>query len=206
MHPETSRDDRDAPQSSSLSEPTGVTCPLDPGWRLWTMFHNRFDKVPPETAERINAARRAIAGQTVLSTYPTWEIADDDACHEPMTIEESGDVQWRFGATSPWHLHTELTVEGSVVHVDTCGATRYGPGSFWVETRIHVDGELRGRSGHCGCSLGGGSIREDKATAILERHVVEVYLQPDMRDAALKGTIHVRVCELYQRGARSRQG
>jgi len=39
--------------------PTTTLCPLDPGWRLGTMFHNRYDVVPMHDRADIEAERKA---------------------------------------------------------------------------------------------------------------------------------------------------
>ena len=54
------------------------------------------------------------------------------------------------------HLHAEAIIEGVRVHIDRVTATKYGPGRSFLEFRIFADGELVGRGGRCGCSLGGG--------------------------------------------------
>jgi hypothetical protein len=167
-------------------------CPLDAGWRLWTMFHNRYDNVSPEDAARIAASRNAWTDGIVETLSPRWEIAEDDASRMPMTVGESRDVAWRFKKGSPWHVHTEFPVETDVVHIDICGATRYGPGSFWEETRIHVNGELRGRAGACGCSLGGGG-RNGSAIALLTRHIVCVDGSFSIREAGKRNGLRVLV-------------
>ena len=78
------------------------------------------------------------------------------------------------------------------MHIDICGATRYGPGSFWEETRIRVSGELRGRAGACGCSLGGGG-RDGSAIAFLTRHVVYVDGSYSIREGGKRRWLRVVV-------------
>ena len=54
-----------------------LPCPLDRGWRHWTMFRNRYDVVPQEVKERVALAKRAKRGRMVLDARPCWTIADD---------------------------------------------------------------------------------------------------------------------------------
>jgi hypothetical protein len=164
-----------------------TTCPLDPGWRLWTMFHYRHDRVPSEAALNAQGVR---AGAVVETLHPAWEIADDDASRMPMTTEESKDVPWRLQEGSPWHVHAEFPVGADVVHVDVCGACRFAPSSFWREARTHVNGELRGRGGACGCSLGGGG-NDEPATALVVGHLLEVSLIGNRRRAGGRPLIRV---------------
>lgn len=115
------------------TDPTSplTRCPLDPGWRLWTMFHNRYDRVPPEITALVTAAKNAVASADAEALHVNWTIADDDASKTPMTTEESRDVAWRFGDGSPWHIHTDVMVGDDTIHIDVVGATRFGPGSSW---------------------------------------------------------------------------
>jgi hypothetical protein len=47
-------------------------------------------------------------------------------------------------------------INNHVVHIDMVDVRKYGPGRSVREFRIFVDGELAGRAGECGCSLGFG--------------------------------------------------
>ena len=59
--------------------------------------------------------------------------------------------------------------------------------------RIHVNGELRGRSGACGCSLGGGAWEGNPAVALVSQHVVLVDATPSMHQAVRRGSVKVTV-------------
>jgi hypothetical protein len=54
------------------------------------------------------------------------------------------------------HVHAETTIGTRSIHIDLVEIVRGGSGRAITEVRIFVDGDLAGRGGSCGCSLGGG--------------------------------------------------
>ena len=73
-----------------------------------------------------------------------------------MTSEESGNADWKSPDGYPRHRHGETSINSHVVHIDVVDIRKDGPGRSIREVRIFVDGELAGRGGACGCSLGFG--------------------------------------------------
>lgn len=151
----------DSPIEWALVEPDdhlAATCQLDSSWRLWDMFRKpRYDRAMSHAEMHVCAvARRTIPVRRLELLKPAWHVAPDDARHVPMTVGESGDVDWRWAKDSPSHVHADLVVNGVRVHIDRVAATKYGPGRSILEFRIHADGRLVGRGGRCGCSLGFG--------------------------------------------------
>jgi hypothetical protein len=133
-------------------------CPLDVSWCLWDMLgaHTRFDELSPAQWEICADARRTVPTRHLGLMELEWEAAPDDARYVPMTPKESGDVEWRWGKGSPSHVHAEGMIESVLVHIDRVTTTKYGPGRSFLEFRIFASGELAGRGGRSGCSLGGG--------------------------------------------------
>jgi hypothetical protein len=72
------------------------------------------------------------------------------------TSEESGSPEWKYRDGYPRHHHAETPINGHLIHIDVVNVLKYGPGRSVREFRIFVDGELAGRGGDCGCSLGFG--------------------------------------------------
>ncbi|TAH52286.1 MAG: hypothetical protein EYC68_08275 [Chloroflexota bacterium] len=123
------------------------SCPLDSSWRAWYLDKTRA--VPLQDAARVQANAQQEPQTFLHAITPDWEIAADDARYMP-----SDDPNFEPG--SPNHSHTEFELDGLVVHVDRLAARRGGPGSSYTEYRIFWNGELQGRGGRFGTSLGAG--------------------------------------------------
>jgi hypothetical protein len=137
-------------------------CPLGSCWRDWDMFgtldkYFRFvsDEQKAQCQEaRVRAPSRHL-GRIGLEWEATWI--------EPGVGNRKG--------TFDGHVHAEATIETRLVHIDIVRLTKWGPGRSILEVRIFVDGELAGRGGSAGCSLGfGGS--DLPAVAILSGSTV----------------------------------
>lgn len=142
-------------ETITLCEPRVTSaCPLDASWATWDMFgsHARFNQLSSPGFEICADARRTVPILHLGLVQLQWESAHDDL---PMAREDSGAV-WRWRKGSPAHLHAEASVNGKGLHIDRVTATKYGPGRSFLEFRIFVDGQLTGRGGRCGCSLGMG--------------------------------------------------
>ena len=72
------------------------------------------------------------------------------------------------------HIHAETTIGERQVHIDLVKIIRGGPGRSVTEVRIFVDGELAGRGGSCGCSLGGGGDDLPAVALISQSSVLSV--------------------------------
>jgi hypothetical protein len=143
---------------ASLHPPGAVdSCPLDRSWRRWDMFDApKYWDVPDGMQPSIDAARAAEPARHLGLVALAWELARDDASFEPMTSAESGQPDWKYEKGSPRHLHAETAIDGARIHVDWAYARKHGPGRSITEIRIFVNGQLAGRGGRCGCSLGFG--------------------------------------------------
>ncbi len=131
-----------------------TSCPLDPAWRHVDVFDpaRRHDCIPPEAMRRVLEARRAPAGRNNPQTLDlVWELAVDDASVALLTDDTRS-----FDPGTPSHVHAECMVAAHHVHIDATAARLWGPGRSWLEIRIFVDGQLAGRGGSSGCSLGAG--------------------------------------------------
>jgi len=146
-----------APTSPPRAAAAIRACPLGREWRRWDMFDSpRYHAVPDDARPAVDAAAHAQPVRHLGLLPLSWEIAEDDAAHVPMTTAESGEPEWRCERGSPRHLHAEADVDDRRVHVDWTYAHKHGPGRTITEIRIFVDGRLAGRGGRCGCSLGVG--------------------------------------------------
>lgn len=144
-------------------------CPLNEGWRLWDMFgidQHDFRWLTPDQRDRCSVSRNVIPRKHLALLTLEWEVALDDARHKPVS-------------EYPRHHHAETLINNHVVHIDVVDVRKYGPGRSVREFRIFVDGELAGRGGKCGCSLGfgGGDLpavaRIDSDAAITVDSVVD---------------------------------
>ena len=155
---------------------TIAQCPLPAAWRLWDIA--TYHRLTP--AEQSLVVRtRSISLRRSLGLLPLqWEIAPDDGALAPMLPAESGQPAWRFQRGSPHHVHAERRVDEHVVHIDGAMAMKFGPGRFFLEVRIFVDGRFAGRSGCAGCSLGGGGCAFPAMARISPRRVIAVHRDP----------------------------
>jgi hypothetical protein len=146
------------PFAAPLRPPSVITsCPLDRSWRRWDMFNTpKYWDVPEDRQRTIDAASAAKPSSHLGLVQLDWELAGDDAAFDPMTSAESGQPDWKYSEGSPRHLHAETVIDGARIHIDWAYARKHGPGRSITEIRIFVDGQLAGRGGQCGCTLGFG--------------------------------------------------
>ncbi len=162
------------PQPNPHLPPSGrLTCPMPAGWRQWDL--GTYWRCPARIQRRAEAARRAHLGPALPCPHVRWELASDDASLMPLAFEENRGETWRWAPDTPSHIHTELRVAGHALHIDVVSATKYGPGRSYWEARIFVDGELAGRGGKGGSSLGGGGSSLPAIAWIGDALVIQVF-------------------------------
>lgn len=152
-----------------------LVCPMPSSWKRWDLLGLtcRGD-IPTGTEVQIAAARRARQGTEIETLDLRWSVADDDASRKPLNTSEMGREVTHWAKDTPSHIHTEFVARGHTVHIDVVAATRYGPARSFLEARIFLDGELAGRGGSGGSSLGGGG-NDFPAVALLNpRTALEV--------------------------------
>jgi hypothetical protein len=172
-------------------------CPLGREWRRWDMFNSpRYHAVPDDARPAVDAAKKTKPIRHIGLLALSWETAEDDASHVPMTSAESGEPEWRWETGSPRHRHAEADVDGRRVHVDWTHAHKHGPGRTITEIRIFVDGRLAGRGGRCGCSLGVGGDDLPAVALIGSGRALSVDDVTD--DASRKGFAPQLVAELWE--------
>jgi hypothetical protein len=133
-----------------------LECPLDRSWRRWDLVGPaRLNAVPADAQPAIGRSKGATPLLHLGVLDLAWEVAADDAANQPMTTAESGEPEWRWAAGTPRHIHAETHIDGDRLHVDWVAATKYGPLRGFSEIRIFVNGQLAGRGGRAGISLGG---------------------------------------------------
>lgn len=110
-------------------------CPLDQRWAKWDLLGgaNDFVLLAEHHHQTCEAAR------TRTPSRHLGELA----------------IHWEHGAGSGL-VHGETIVNCVSVHVDMVTIDRSGPGRRIQEVRIFANGELCGRGGSFGSSLGGG--------------------------------------------------
>jgi hypothetical protein len=148
------------PQQIAVRRPQVVrACPLGRAWRAMDMFGaatTDFRWTAADERERCARARAAVPIRSLGLVEVSWEVASDNVRHLPTTTAvESRAPRWKYPAGSPHH-HTEVLVEADVVHIDLLDIRKSGPGRSIREVRVFVNGQLYGRGGQCGCSLGFG--------------------------------------------------
>jgi hypothetical protein len=138
----------DGPRRLSLRSPETIrSCPLPAGWTEWDIAGDTekcYRVVSPEQHARCERARRTSPVRSLGRLRLAWESADGNA--RPAIV-----ARLREG-----HVHAETTIGTRLIHIDLVEIVRGGPGRAITEVRIFVDGELAGRGGSCGCSLGSG--------------------------------------------------
>jgi hypothetical protein len=138
----------DGPRKLTLRSPEIIrACPLPAQWIKWDMLsrdEKNYRFVSEEQHARCEQARRTRPLRRLGRVPLKWESADGKARPAVMTRLREG------------HIHAETTIATRLVHIDLVEITRGGPGRSITEVRIFVDGQLAGRGGSCGCSLGGG--------------------------------------------------
>ena len=126
-------------------------CPLDPVWRTWST--GQHFRIPEAVRQRLEAGRRVAVGGRLAVLDVAWRLADDDA-----RVAGTPPPPPSFRPGSPQHRHADVVAGGVGLHVDELSATADAPGRSYLEYRVFAGGELVGRGGTFGCSLGvGGS-------------------------------------------------
>lgn len=120
--------------------------------------------VSEEQYARCEQARRTRPISCLGRVPLKWESADSKPRPAVMTRLREG------------HIHAETTIAMRLVHIDLVEITRGGPGRSITEMRIFVDGQLAGRGGSCGCSLGGGGNDLPAVAVISESTILSVAL------------------------------
>jgi hypothetical protein len=138
----------DGPRKLSLRSPKIIgSCPLPAAWTEWDISGQTekcYRVVSPEQHARCERPRRTSPVRSLGKLPLVWESADGKP--RPAIV-----ARLREG-----HVHAETSIGKRLVHIDLVEIVRGGPGRAITELRIFVDGELAGRGGSCGCSLGGG--------------------------------------------------
>jgi hypothetical protein len=120
-------------------------CPLDASWRDWdAMVPPIFSLIPDADRLTCEAARHLTPLRHLGLIRLEWLSAT------PPTNPDSRMQSRRIHATGD--------ISGRTVHVDWVNNSnqRGGPGRSFAEFRAFVDGQLAGRGGEWGCSLGVG--------------------------------------------------
>jgi hypothetical protein len=94
----------------------------------------------------------------------SWETAFD------YNRRRDGDIGLDDQLQAARHVHVSFELAGHHAHVDCVHANRGGPRSAFMEIRIFVDGELAGRGGTMGCSLGVSSNSLPAVALVGDRH------------------------------------
>jgi hypothetical protein len=145
-------------------------CPMDSTWRSWSLGTIVKGRLDPGAATRVEEAASAFLSSLEGVLDLRWEAADDDVTRQPV------DHATERGLTSgsPRHAHATFALEGHDVHIDRVSTQRSGPGFFYIEYRIHVDGLLTGRGGRLSCSLGVSGNDLPAVALVGETHAVVV--------------------------------
>jgi hypothetical protein len=144
-------------------------CPMNSDWRDWDLGTKERFKPSSHGAEAaIQAARKAERADLLWEVEAKWETALDDESYQ------SAPPRSHFQKGYPSHIHTEFTVDGERVHVDRLEAKKFGPGRAFLEFRIFVDGQLVGRAGAAGTSLGAGSSDFPAVALVGENRILTV--------------------------------
>lgn len=158
----------DGPRRLKLREPAIIrVCPLGDSWFEWDMFvtaATRLRFVPEGQKERCASARRTIPSVNRGRVKLEWE-----------NPHVAGIAPTR-SSISDRHMHAEVTIGARLVHIDVVRLVKGGPGRSIVEVRVFVDGELAGRGGSVGCSLGGGGSDLPAVAAVSDSTVLTVHL------------------------------
>lgn len=120
-------------------------CPLDPSWRDWdAMVPPLFSVIPDADRLTCEAARHLTPLRHLGLIRLEWLSATPPI--NPESLMRSR------------RIHATVDIDGRMVHVDWASNSnqRGGPGRALTEFRVFVDGQLAGRGGEWGCSLGAG--------------------------------------------------
>ena len=112
-----------------------------------------FDELlhPDQVRSSCELARKAKRVKRLRQLKVSWEPAPDNVDHPTI----SGPGSHHKGGST--HLHAEFTVEQVLIYIDRLWGRGFGPGRCFTEFRIFVDGELAGRGGVAGASIGAGN-------------------------------------------------